>query len=214
MLPFPQAEPTMNGSLYEETSNSRSSVEVVPPPLHIPAKRALAVSAYECSAVGQADTPPGVIRHGPPPPHNAWASPYDNNHSAFDPHQYGTATGQSGGQSLCNSTAGYYYNERKPQIKFWSNSYELPGPSVTTSADTCQSFAPQSWCNYAPYSGRHMDHHGGPQPVTYLAEERARAPMDGFAHTDGYTLRTFSTAESHPQPTYVPAGTGEFCIYI
>ncbi|KAG8186437.1 hypothetical protein JTE90_023167 [Oedothorax gibbosus] len=203
--------PAMNGSLYEDTSNSRSSVEVVQPQhsqsLHSNIKRPMAVSAYDIESPTS-----GVIRH----PTQPWGN-YDN---------YGEHYATS--QALCRGDAGmtapsYYYNdhraasiERKPQIKFWSNSYDLPGtgtsPSVTASTEACQGFAPQSWCNYAPYSGRHMDHHGGPQaPVTYLttSEDRARGgPMDGFAHaTDGYTLRTFAAAESHPQPTYVPAGT-------
>ncbi|XP_035209319.1 homeobox protein abdominal-B-like [Stegodyphus dumicola] len=220
----------MNGSLYEETSNSRSSVEVVQPastgPLHIPAKRvqasSLAVSAYghsECGGVveggggglGGAAAAGGVIRHShhhPTP--QPWGA-YDN-HSAFDSHP-----SQYNQSSLCREsmTPSYYYNDhharadRKPPIKFWSNTYDLPsaGPSTVASTDTCQTFAPQTWCNYAPYSGRHMEHHG-PQPVTYLStEDRTRAPMDGFSHSDGYTLRTFAAAETHPQPTYVPAGT-------
>ncbi|GIY22000.1 homeobox protein abdominal-B [Caerostris darwini] len=217
MLDLLQAEPMMNGSLYEETSNSRSSVEVVQPssngPLHIPAKRvnpasSLAVSAYghsDCGGVVEGGG--GVIRHSHHhPATQPWASAYDN-HSAFDSHpsQYNQPS----------MTPSYYYNDhpsradRKPPLKFWSNSYDLPsaGPSTVATTDTCQTFAPQSWCNYAPYTGRHMDHHGT-QPVTYLStEERARAPMDGFAHADGYTLRTFAAAETHPQPTYVPAGT-------
>ncbi|KAF8796764.1 hypothetical protein HNY73_001105 [Argiope bruennichi] len=55
MLTLLQAEPPstmMNGSLYEETSNSRSSVEVVQPasngPLHIPAKRVNPDPAWRC----------------------------------------------------------------------------------------------------------------------------------------------------------------------
>lgn len=201
----------MNGSLYEETSNSRSSVEVVQPavssgPLHIPAKRisSLAVTpAYghpECGVDGAG----GVIRH----PHQTqpWGtSPYEN-HSAFEGHQYNHQTAM---------TPGYYYNDRdrKPPIKFWSNSYDLPsaGPSTVATTDTCQTFQPQSWCNYAPYSGRHMEahHHATSQSVAYLSEDRTRAPIDGFTHSDGYTLRTFAPAETHPQPTYVPAGTGK-----
>ncbi|XP_054712651.1 LOW QUALITY PROTEIN: homeobox protein abdominal-B-like [Uloborus diversus] len=207
----------MNGSLYEETSNSRSSVEVVPQsastgPLHIPAKRVQAASSLAVSAYGHSDCggvvegTGGVIRHSHHHPPQPWGS-YDN-HSAFESHQ-------SYNQGV---TPSYYYNDhhagrasadRKPPIKFWSNSYDLPsaGPSTvaTSATDACQTFAPQTWCNYAPYSGRHMEHHA-PQAVTYLStEDRARAPMDGFTHSDGYTLRTFAAAENHPQPTYVPA---------
>ncbi|XP_023221400.1 homeobox protein Hox-D9-like isoform X1 [Centruroides vittatus] len=229
----------MNGALYEETSNSRSSVDALPPPpppaasqpalqtgpLHIPAKRVTTTSlavTYGHPECGGADTAAGVIRHG----HGTqpWGYPAPDNHPAatFDSYtQYN--------QTLCNvrdtMPPSYYYNEhaaaaaarvaaerKPPPLKFWSNTYDIPsaGPSAVNPADTCQTFAPQTWCNYTPYSGRvhgHMEPHA-PQSVTYFTgDDRARAPMDGFPHSDGYTLRTFAGTETHAPAPYVPACT-------
>lgn len=215
-------EKMMNGSLYEDTSNSRSSLDTVATsqqqgPLHIPAKRVTATSlavSYshpECGAVDT--TSAGVIRHS----HSGqtWGYPSDT-HAAFDHSQYN--------QTLCNvresMAPGYYYNDhpgrvtadRKPPLKLWSNSpYDLPsaGPSSVTPADTCQTFAPQTWCNYAPYGGRvasHMEAHG-PQPVPYItSDDRTRQTMEAFTHTDGYSLRPFAGAEAHAPMPYMTAG--------
>ncbi|KAF8785602.1 homeobox protein abdominal-B-like isoform X2 [Argiope bruennichi] len=224
----------MNGgtSLYEESNTSRTSGETTTTnngsaalqPLHIPAKRltpnnnlAVTYATTDCNG-GDSSAASGVIRHGGQPGWNAAYSP--EAHSAFvDAHH----VPQYNHQPLCRDSVGYYYNttiDRKPpqtsSIKFWPNSYDA-GPSTVTPvpADTCQSFAPQTWCNYSPYSGTrvhpgHMEPHT-PQPVSYFptAEDRPRVPgaMDSYPQTDAYGLRSFPT-EVHCPTTFVQSGSG------
>lgn len=201
----------MNGSLYEDNSSNRSSVDVSPPtqgvqtgPLHIPAKRVattLAVS-YGAHPECSVDSAPGVIRHS----HGAQPWSFSNdNHSTFE-NQYN--------QSLCREgmTPTYYYSpdvraDRKPpSLSFWPNKHELTsaGPSTVTVSDACQPFPGQTWYNYPPYPGRvgHMDPHA--QPVPYLpGDERPRQPMDTYPH-DGYGLRNFAGPDAVPPTPYAP----------
>ncbi|GFR10344.1 homeobox protein abdominal-B [Trichonephila clavata] len=226
----------MNGGtgLYEESNTSRTSGETANnnngsaalQPLHIPAKRltpnnnlVVTYATTDCNG-GDVNAASGVIRHGGQPGWNAAYSP--ETHSAFvDAHH----VPQYNHQPLCNvrESVGYFYNttiERKPpptsSIKFWPNSYDA-GPSTVTPvpADTCQSFAPQTWCNYSPYSGTrvhsgHMEPHT-PQPVSYFpgAEDRPRVPgaMDSYPQTDAYGLRSFPT-DVHCPTTFVQSGSG------
>jgi len=221
----------MNGSLYEESSGNRSSLEVVAPPsqpsvqpgpLHIPAKRVattLAVSYAhgECTAES---TAAGVIRHSHPSQPWSYAAA-ENHHAAA---AAAAAFDSQYNQTLCREgmTPGYYayHNaaaaaadarvvDRKP-LAFWPNKYELPsaaGPSVgaVTEAAACQPFATQTWCNYAPYPGRVSHVEAPTQPVPYLAtDDRPRPPMDGYAH-DGYsTLRNYTGTEAIPPSHYGP----------
>ncbi|PRD33197.1 UNVERIFIED_CONTAM: hypothetical protein NCL1_18166 [Trichonephila clavipes] len=227
----------MNGGtgLYEESNTSRTSGETANnnngsaalQPLHIPAKRltpnnnlVVTYATTDCNG-GDVNAASGVIRHGGQPGWNAAYSP--ETHSAFvDAHH----VPQYNHQPLCNvrESVGYFYNttiERKPpptsSIKFWPNSYDA-GPSTVTPvpADTCQSFAPQTWCNYSPYSGTrvhsgHMEPHT-PQPVSYFpgAEDRPRVPgaMDSYPQTDAYGLRSFPT-DGHCPTTFVQSGSAK-----
>ncbi|XP_076335514.1 homeobox protein abdominal-B-like [Tachypleus tridentatus] len=214
----------MNGALYEDSTSSRPTLDPVPPsqpaPLHIPAKRvASGLPVSYTHHEHNVENTAAVIRHG----HGGQPWTYTaENHTAFDPYpQYN--------QAFCNvREAGmaptYYYNEhavravgtpdRKPSLKFWSNTYELasPGPSSMAPADSCQTFAPQTWCNSSPYPTRvpsHMEPHA-PQHMPYLAsEDRSRAPMD-FSHPDSYGFRTFGGTEAHCPTHYIPAGTVPF----
>lgn len=201
----------MNGSLYEDNSSNRSSLDVSPPtqgvpttgPLHIPAKRVattLAVSYAhpECSV----DSAPGVIRHS----HNTQPWSFSNdNHATFES-QYS--------QSLCRDgmTPAYYYtpdaraDRKPPSLSFWPNKYELAtaGPSTVTVSEACQPFPGQTWCNYPPYPGRvgHMEAHT--QPVPYLpGDERPRPSIEGYSH-DGYGLRNFAGPDAVPPTPYPP----------
>ncbi|XP_015930562.1 homeobox protein Hox-A9b [Parasteatoda tepidariorum] len=242
LLPSSTGE-SMNGSsggLYEESNTSRISGGEATPnngsstglqqPLHIPAKRLTPNSSNNLAVTYAAptdcggDTASGVIRHGGHngQPAGSWGATYSpDGHSAFvDAHH----VPQYNHQPLCNVrdsvAAGYYYNtiDRKPpqtSIKFWSNSYDA-GPSTVAPVptDACQSFAPQTWCNYSPYSGTrvhpgHMEPHT-PQPVSYFptAEDRSRAAMDTvYPQSDAYGLRSFPT-DVHCPTTYVQSGTG------
>ncbi|XP_035218584.1 homeobox protein Hox-B9a-like [Stegodyphus dumicola] len=241
---LPSGGETMNGGsgLYEESNTSRNSGEAgnnnngsALQPLHIPAKRltpnsgnlAVTYAPTDCGGGDPSAAASGVIRHGGHNGQPGWGATYSTDgHSAFvDAHH----VPQYNHQPLCNvrdsvTAAGYYYNaaiDRKPpqtsSIKFWSNSYDA-GPSTVTPVptDTCQSFAPQTWCNYSPYSGTrvhpgHMEPHT-PQPVSYFptAEDRPRVPgsMDSvYPQTDAYGLRSFPT-DVHCATTYVQSSSG------
>ncbi|XP_076342697.1 LOW QUALITY PROTEIN: homeobox protein abdominal-B-like [Tachypleus tridentatus] len=184
----------MNGSLYEDSPTSRSTLQPVPPnqpvPVHIPAKRVVSSLSAPYPEYSVENTT-SVIRHGPGG--QPWAYTTES-HSIFDAHsQYN--------QTLRNVPT-YYYDEhpsgdglrdRKPPIKFWTNTYERttsPGPSSVPPVDSYQSFAPQTWCNYTPYHTRvpHV-----PQHVPYLAsDDRGR---DGFPY-DTYGYRNFGGIET------------------
>ncbi|XP_022236342.1 homeobox protein abdominal-B-like [Limulus polyphemus] len=197
----------MNGSLYEDSPSSRPTLEAVPSsqsvPLHIPAKRiANGLPVYPEYNV---ENTTSVIRHGPSG--QPWAYTTES-HTVFDPHpQYN--------QTLCNAPT-YYYNEhpvrtvgpadRKPAIKFWTNTYDRtsPGSSGVASMDSYQSFAPQTWCGYTPYHTRmpgHMEPHT-PQHVPYLAaDDRGR---DNFPYPDTYGFRNFGGVETRGPTHYFP----------
>ncbi|KAG8200949.1 hypothetical protein JTE90_020588 [Oedothorax gibbosus] len=193
-----QRLPDLNGG-YDESNASRTSngepPNVALQPLHIPAKRltptTITYPPPDCSD-------PGVIRHG----NGQWTGYSD----FVDVPQYNPQSGYS------------YYNplDRKPQVKFWSNSYDA-GPSTVTPvpADSCQtSFAPpQTWCNYSPYPGTrvhpgHIEPHT-PQPMSYFPsqEDRTRVPIEGYTQSDAYAIRSFP-AEGHCPTTFVQTGSG------
>ncbi|XP_018009927.1 homeobox protein abdominal-B [Hyalella azteca] len=194
------------GAVYEE----RSLEAAAQAPLHIPAKRAAAASAtlpgtpYPHPTDCSDPAAPGVIRHSHStqpwnyqPDHAVATAPFDSQYS----------------QAFCrDGVTPTYYNiadsrvaaDRKA-LAFWPNKYEYaPGPSSMT-ADSCQAFAAQTWCNYAPY-GRvgHVDSHGQPVPYLTSADGGPKSAMEaaGYPH-DGY-LRNYPSAESMPPAPYPP----------
>ncbi|XP_064471866.1 homeobox protein abdominal-B-like isoform X2 [Ornithodoros turicata] len=219
--PLPSAERrAMNGSLYEDTGSSRSSLEPAPTqPLHIPAKRlGYAQGPHDCGPTDHSGmaAAAGVIRQ--PWAASAWTA------DSFEP-QYNQAT-------LCSprDSAYYYPSDRKTSsFNLWSSSskgYDLGGP------ESCQAYAAQAWCPYStayPAAAPRVEPPPPPPPPVpaYLSAEehhqRSAAsvaasvgpapppprtnPMESFsAYSDGYGLRAASAAESHGPPPYAPAG--------
>lgn len=191
-------------AVYEE----RALEAAAQAPLHIPAKRA-AVSLPGTTYPHPSDcatdpSAPGVIRHS----HSAQPWNYQPDHAAaaapFDT-QYSQAFCRDGVTPTYYNIADSRVAADRKALAFWPNKYEYaPGPSSMTAADSCQAFAAQTWCNYAPY-GRvgHVDSHG--QPVPYLAADggpKSAMEAAGYPH-DGY-LRNYPSAESMPPAPYPP----------
>ncbi|XP_066975913.1 homeobox protein php-3-like isoform X1 [Macrobrachium rosenbergii] len=223
----------MNGALYEDTASTRGLEPTGQTPLHIPAKRVattLAVSTYphppECPTGPDSGAAAGVIRHS----HSTQPWNYQPDHAAatapFDS-QYGQAFCRDGVTPTYYNIADSRVADRKT-LAFWPNKYEYaPGPSSMTTAESCQAFAAQTWCNYPPY-GRvgHVDAHGQPVPYLTAADGAPKSAMEaaaGYPH-DGY-LRNYPTAETMPPAPYPPvhrqpfpvshpdANSGSFWLY-
>ncbi|XP_068201221.1 homeobox protein abdominal-B-like isoform X4 [Palaemon carinicauda] len=206
----------MNGALYEDTASTRGLEPTGQTPLHIPAKRVattLAVSTYphppECPTGPDSGAAAGVIRHS----HSTQPWNYQPDHAAatapFDS-QYGQAFCRDGVTPTYYNIADSRVADRKT-LAFWPNKYEYaPGPSSMTTAESCQAFAAQTWCNYPPY-GRvgHVDAHGQPVPYLTAADGAPKSAMEaaaGYPH-DGY-LRNYPTAETMPPAPYPPGTLG------
>ena len=165
----------------------------------------------------------GVIRHpsGGTPTANTWNySPDSHSTAAAVATVTNTATAfdqQYNQAALCRDSMapGTYYNlsdptrsvsDRKP-LTFWPNKYEYPAPPTPVSDNvTCQPFAAQSWCNYSPYSSRHIDPHSV-QNVSYLQADDGRRAMEAASYPthDGYGLRGYGTDPTLPAAHYPPS---------
>ncbi|XP_037090873.1 homeobox protein abdominal-A homolog [Pollicipes pollicipes] len=148
----------------------------------------------------------GAIRHGAAQPWGYAEAPHPAGSAAFDA-GYQPAFGRDAMTSMASS----YYNladtrhDRKP-LAFWPTSTTTPPvPSTMASAETCQPFAAQTWCNYSAY-GRvpgPMEGHGQHMPYLHAAEDSRRAMEVSYPH-DAYGLRTYPGAEGIPPAPYHP----------
>ena len=194
----------MNGTLYEESSTtaSRGGLESSSQtPLHVPTAKRVSTSLgstypTDCPS-GPDSAAPGVIRHS----HTTQPWNYQSEH--------GTATApfdSQYGQAFCrDGVTPTYYNidsrDRKA-LSFWPNKYEYPPGPSSVATDSCNAFAAQTWCNYAPY-GR-VDAHGQPVPYLTAADGAPKSAMEAAYPHDGY-LRNYPSETVPPAP--YPPGT-------